>query len=103
MLKKITLAALLATSATAAVVGASDAAKANDHHLYSYETEYGYIQFYNYDNHWPVTRRVRFDGYWYNCTFWSSRYSCERERRRGNNGGYNGGHNNGHNGGGYNY
>lgn len=93
LMKKVATAALFATTAAVGAVAGSTDAKADHHnYFYSYETEYGYIQFYNYDNHWPVIKRIRFDNYWYRCSFWSNRYSCERERRGGYGGGHGGGY-----------
>lgn len=88
-LKKIAAAALFATTAAMGATAMTSDANADHHgHLYSYDTRYGYIQFHNNSGHWPVLRRVRYDGAWYDCSFWSNRYSCERGRSNSHGGGY---------------
>ena len=95
-LKKAVFAALVATTG---VVGAasvsSDAFAHHDPYHFTYNTKYGYVEFWNYDYKWPVYKKIPYKGYWHECKFWKSKYSCDYKQGgygKGHGGGYGGGY-----------
>ena len=83
IVKTSAIAALTIVAASAAsLAGVGDAAayEYGGKKLYSYDTKHGAIKFYNEDGAWPVVKKIKSNGQWYRCSFWSSRYDCDALR-----------------------
>ena len=79
ILKKIALAAVLVAAGLTGLAATTGSADAHQYRpLYKHHTKFGVVKFYNKKGHWPVVRKFKRWGRWYQCDFWKNHYDCGR-------------------------